>query len=210
MRKSDWQKLEAGEELSALVATHVMGVELKPHPDYALASVGWHYISSTGSVFNVKDPRRENIPWKEGDLKYDIRLAMPGGHTLPDVPGNDNFNARYGLYTAKHLLRRGGEIEEIVQKRVDEYRLTAEKFSEDLGVSWSVMEKMHSEGGSHSLISDDDVHWACVSDGMQPVQECGGALGSYTYVVEEDWRWHTSPMVSICRASLDSVDFGCD
>lgn len=120
--------MNAGRELDALVAEHVMGERLTPGRERAMVEVGWRHISVTGRTFLLDNG--ESLP-------------MPGGEYLPAPEADDDWepvwNDRYALHVARHL----GDA---VAAEVDAVRLPAKPYSTNIAASWEVVEKMLADG----------------------------------------------------------------
>lgn len=107
----DIDTLPAGREMDALVA-ELLGVDI-PTPELAKARVGMSYVISTGPIFSLKDGRS---------------LLVPKGESLPDVPGTDDWNARYGVVVADFL---GDEIRD----EIAAYRLPPKPYSTSIAAA---------------------------------------------------------------------------
>jgi len=121
----DIDTMPAGPALDRLVATEVMGRDLKPSRDYAKEEVGWRFISCTGNPFELRDGRQAYVP-KGDDLPH------------PADDCKDTWNARYVIYVVDHYLNENGEIEE----ELDAVHLPVELYSIKPGPAMEVVEKM--------------------------------------------------------------------
>ena len=117
MTREEILSMSAGRELDALVAEKVMGIDLKPHRDVALAQIGWKYVSVTGPVFKLKT----------GD-----ELALPNGRELRKPEGTDDWNARYTCKVGEFLAEKYPYI----AQEVEDYRLEARPYSTDISAAW--------------------------------------------------------------------------
>ena len=137
----DIDTMPAGPALDRLVATEVMGRDLKPSRDYAKEEVGWRFISCTGNPFELRDGRQAYVP-KGDDLPH------------PADDCKDTWNARYVIYVVDHYLNENGEIEE----ELDAVHLPVELYSIKPGPAMEVVEKMREDGWGVSWDWDDTGH----------------------------------------------------
>ena len=147
--------VEAGPELDALVAERVMGLNLKPPRDLALARVGARYVCSRGSVFHLTT----------GD-----DLPMRPGVDLPPPEGSTHWNDRYFAEVGRFL---GDKI----RAEVEMYRLPAEPYSTETGVAWQVVERMISQG----FVPEYVYNPYSQDHGFYFSQEAGGFRASRSY-----------------------------
>jgi len=115
---------DPGRDLDAEVAEKVMGIDLKPSRDLALARVGARYVCSTGRIFQLRT----------GD-----DLPMPLGEDLPQPEGSDSFNDRYYAHVGRFLGDR-------IAREVDAYRVSPPPYSSDLAAAWELVERLRQQG----------------------------------------------------------------
>ena len=166
----DIDTMPAGREIDALVAA-LLGVDI-PTPELAKAQVGMSYVVSTGPVFKLKDGRS---------------VSMPEGSTLPDVPGTNHWNARYGIVVADFL---GDEIRD----EIAAYRLPPKPYSTSMDAAWEVVEKLKHLGFTLGFLSNED-------ERLQWDVSFGPNGRSEKNCVYED----TAPL-AICRAALKAKE----
>lgn len=84
---------------------------------------------------------------------------------------------------------------------------TIPSYCTSIEAAWELVEKMNAEGGAYSLINDDFGHWACVSEGMQPVwteEEGPPEDADFMYLIPKDAWADTAPR-AICQAFLKRI-----
>lgn len=114
-------------ELDALVAERVMGLNLKPSRELALARVGETFIAMTGNPFVLRDGRQ-------------VYMISP----LPDPPDPKDWNSRYYQRVGEFM---GDEIAALV----DAYRLPPSPYSTSGDGMLAVMEAMRAKGWGYRI-----------------------------------------------------------
>ena len=176
----DQAALPAGPELDVLVAETVMGVNLVPPREAAMAHAAWNHIACTGPVFELRDGRK---------------FHMPPGRELKQPEGCDDWNARYALYIAQQV---GGEWEHEIAAVRDKPK----PYSTDIAAAWEVFEKIPGLPGYDSVaIEHYKGRYAVIR--QDSVYTYIGGLGGapeFSTLAEAD----TAPL-AICRAALAAI-----
>lgn len=81
-------------------------------------------------------------------------------------------------------------------------------YSTDIAAAWEVLEKQGVSG--MAIIHDDGVGadgkpWACVWNGMQPVERIEAEPFCTTYFIDPDTPWAETVPLAICLAALKAV-----
>ena len=108
-------------ELSAKIATEIMGENLIPPIEYAQAEVGSSYTQSTGPVWHLHTG--DEVPMPEGEkLK---------GHES-DTGWANGWNKRYNRYVCTWLLKHRPDLQDEIQLKLAAVRLPHKDYAGDL------------------------------------------------------------------------------
>lgn len=107
-------------QLDREVATKVLGIDLKPHRDVALAVIGRRHTISTGPVFHLRT----------GD-----EVTIPHCDVLRSPAGARDYNNWYFCFVGEFLSAKYPDI----AAEVENYRLAPKLYSADIAAAFEVV-----------------------------------------------------------------------